>query len=162
MKELLLIAHNIRSSHNIGSIFRSAECFGVTHIILSGYSPYPRTTNDTRLPHLAEKIHEQIHKTALGTEDLVPFTYQESLDLYKLRGQGYTIAALEQSESSIPLGSYAAADKLALLLGEERYGIPKDILRICDVILEIPMSGTKESLNVSVATGIALYGLCQT
>lgn len=159
MTRLVLIAHNIRSTHNIGSIFRSAECFGVEKIILTGYSPYPIIDNDPRLPHLADKIHRQIHKTALGTENIVSFEYAELPPLDALKNNGYTIAALEQHDNSKRIREYNPPGKIALLLGEERYGITPDMLEHCDTILEIPMTGTKESLNVSVATGIALYEL---
>jgi tRNA G18 (ribose-2'-O)-methylase SpoU len=161
MTKLILIAHNIRSTHNIGSIFRSAECFGVDKIILTGYSPYPKVDNDTRLPHLAEKIHQQIHKTALGTETKVTFSYSEVPPIASLKEKGFVITALEQHVNSIPLRDYSPPEKMVLLLGEERYGITTDLLNMCDQILEIPMTGTKESLNVSVATGIALYDIMQ-
>ena len=80
MPKITLLLHNIRSTHNVGAIFRTAEGFGVQQIILSGYTPYPKTTNDPRLPHIADKLTSQIHKTALGAENMVPFTYYESLD----------------------------------------------------------------------------------
>ncbi len=159
MPEIILIAHNIRSTHNIGSIFRTAEGFGVKKIIMSGYTPYPRTPNDSRLPHIAEKLTNQIHKTALGAETLVSFEYHESPPLQELKESGYQLVALEQNERSIYLQDYSAPEKVALLLGEEVEGVPEDLLDICQDIIEIPMVGRKESFNVSVATGIALYGL---
>ena len=159
MPEIVVIAHNIRSTHNIGSIFRTAEGFGVSRIILSGYSPFPRIENDTRLPHISEKLTKQIHKTALGAELLVPFIYQELPPIQVLKQTGYRIVALEQNERSIVLSSYSPPEKIALLLGEEVHGITQDLITQCDDIIEIPMSGKKESFNVSVATGIALYGL---
>lgn len=161
MPEIIVIAHNIRSTHNVGAIFRTAEGFGVTRIILSGYTPYPKIIKDTRLPHIAEKLHTQIHKTALGAEALVPFEYQETPNLAALQAAGYRIAGLEQATTSIALPSYTAPNKIALLLGEEVQGIPEELLRHCEDILEIPMVGEKESFNVSVATGIALYHLSQ-
>lgn len=157
--EIIVIAHNIRSTHNIGSIFRTAEGFGVSKIILSGYSPYPVTKNDTRLPHIANKLTAQIHKTALGAETMVPFEYQEIPDLDTLHLAGFTVLGLEQDARSSVLPDYNAPDKTALLLGEEVHGIEKDLLDKCDDIIEIPMRGQKESFNVSVATGIALYAL---
>jgi tRNA G18 (ribose-2'-O)-methylase SpoU len=159
MPEIILIAHNIRSTHNVGSIFRSAEGFGVSKIILSGYTAYPLLDNDTRLPHIAEKLHSQIQKTALGTEKLVPFEYQEEVNLKTLKDAGYRIVGLEQSSRSVMLNDYAAPNKIALLLGEEVHGIEQSLLDQCDDIIEIPMHGQKESFNVSVATGIALYAL---
>jgi len=159
MSEIIVIAHNIRSTHNVGSIFRTCEGFGIKHIIISGYTPYPRQANDTRLPHIAEKLTKQIHKTALGAEAMVSFEYQENLDLQILKNNGYTIVGLEQNERSIMLKDYTSPDKIALLLGEEVEGISSDLIAECDDIIEIPMSGQKESFNVSVAAGIALYAL---
>lgn len=159
MTEIILIAHNIRSTHNVGSIFRSAEGFGVKRIILSGYTPYPKLPNDPRLPHIANKLTQQIHKTALDAETLTPFNYQESPDLDALRRLGYRIVGLEQDERSVMLPDYHVTDKIALLLGEEVEGITAELRAQCDDLIEIPMHGQKESFNVSVATGIALYGL---
>lgn len=166
MPELIVIAHNIRSTHNVGAIFRTAEGFGVSKIILSGYTPYPRLVTqdsqanpDNRLPHIAEKLTTQIHKTALGAETLVPFEYQELPDLDALRKDGFTIVGLEQDERSVLLQDYTPPQKIALLLGEEVHGIEADLRNKCDDLIEIPMKGQKESFNVSVATGIALYGL---
>lgn len=159
MPEIIIIAHNIRSTHNIGSIFRTSEGFGVTKIILSGYSPYPTSNNDGRLPHIANKLTAQIHKTALGAETMVPFEHQEQLDLGKLRQKGFTIVGLEQDIQSNTLSEYQPPNKIALLIGEEVNGISKDLINQCDDLIEIPMSGKKESFNVSVAVGIALYAL---
>lgn len=160
MPEIIVIAHNIRSTHNVGAIFRTADGFGITKIILSGYTPYPKLiSGDTRLPHIAEKLTKQIHKTALGAEATVPFEYHEELNLKELHTAGYRIAALEQSPRSTFLNQYKAPEKIALLLGEEVEGIPEDLLEQCDDIIEIPMKGSKESFNVSVAAGVAMYGL---
>lgn len=159
MPEIIVIAHNIRSTHNVGAIFRTAEGFGVTKIILSGYTPYPTLASDTRLPHISTKLTNQIHKTALGAEGIVPFEYHETLNLSALKSAGYRIVALEQAPNSTPITTYKAPEKIALLLGEEVEGITKDLLAQCDDILEIPMIGKKESFNVSVAAGIALYQL---
>ena len=169
MSEITLLAHNIRSTYNVGAIMRTAEGFGVRQIIFSGYTPYPDLrlgnpqTIDPRLPHLTEKLTTQIHKTALGAETMLPFTYiadirqwlAENADTKRL-----PVVALEQSASSMALDTFRPPDRFALLLGEEVYGIEPDILARCDHIVEIPMRGAKESFNVSVAAGIALYGLC--
>lgn len=159
MPKIILIAHNIRSTHNVGSIFRTAEGFGVEKIILSGYTPYPTIEHDTRLPHIRDKITAQIHKTALGAETMVPFEYRETLDLGTPDLAGYEIVALEQHAQSISLRDYHPSERIALLLGEEVHGVPVHLLDQCDTIVEIPMHGRKESFNVSVATGIALYAL---
>ncbi len=159
MPEIVVIAHNIRSTHNVGAIFRTSEGFGIAKIILSGYTPYPRIASDIRLPHIAEKLTDQIHKTALGAETMVPFEYIEQPPLDDLKNQGYRIVALEQSDTSVLLPDYQPPQKVALLLGEEVHGITDELLTLCDDTIEIPMKGQKESFNVSVAAGIALYAL---
>lgn len=160
MPEIIVIAHNIRSTHNVGAIFRTADGFGISKIILSGYTPYPRLSHgDTRLPHIADKLEKQIHKTALGAERTVPFEYQEEPDLEALRSDGFRIVGLEQSSRSTFLNEYKAPEKIALLLGEEVEGITTDLLEQCEDVLEIPMNGAKESFNVSVAAGVAMYAL---
>jgi tRNA G18 (ribose-2'-O)-methylase SpoU len=159
MPEIIVIIHNIRSTYNVGSIFRTCEGFGVTKIILSGYSPYPKTKNDARLPHISSKLTAQIHKTALGAEAMVPFEYRTQLDPTTLRAEGYRIVGLEQDNRAVQLADYPVPDKLALILGEEVEGIDNALRDMCDDLIEIPMHGKKESFNVSVATGIALYHL---
>lgn len=159
MPEIIVIAHNIRSTHNVGAIFRTAEGFGVTKIYLTGYTPYPVLSNDTRLPHIANKLESQIHKTALGAEKIVPFSHEEVPPIEQLKAEGYRIVGLEQSSRSTLLQTYTAPEKIALLIGEEVHGITEELLAQCEDIIEIPMVGQKESFNVSVATGIALYAL---
>ena len=159
MPDIIVIAHNIRSTHNVGAIFRTAEGFGVSKIILSGYTPYPKISKDSRLPHISDKLTSQIHKTALGAEELVPFEHVELPPLSTLKETGYRIVGLEQADRSITLKDYTSPDKIALLIGEEVHGIEQDLLEQCEDIIEIPMVGKKESFNVSVATGIALYAL---
>ena len=159
MPEIIVIAHNIRSTHNVGAIFRTCEGFGVKKIILSGYTPYPQLPNDPRLPHIAEKLTSQIHKTALGAETMVPFEHQEIPNLTQLKAVGFKIVGLEQDSRAVPLPDYISPSKVVLLLGEEVEGITIDLRNQCDDLVEIPMKGKKESFNVSVATGIALYGL---
>lgn len=159
MREIIVVANNIRSTHNVGSIFRTSEGFAVTKIILSGYTPYPEIESDTRLPHIREKITAQIHKTALGAEDLVPFEYQSELDISLLKSGGYRIVGLELDDRAINISDYRPTEKIVLLLGEEVEGISEDIRDQCDDLIEIPMRGQKESFNVSVACGIALYQL---
>lgn len=161
MTEIIVIAHNIRSTHNVGSIFRTSEGFGVRQIILSGYTPYPSIDSDTRLPHIATKLHSQIHKTALGAEEMVPFEFQETPDIAALKSAGYRIIGLEQDKRSIMLKNYQVPEKVVLLLGEEVEGLTAELRDACDDLVEIPMYGQKESFNVSVATGIALYQLSQ-
>ena len=159
MSEIIIVAHNIRSTHNIGSIFRTAEGFGVKKIILSGYSPYPETIDDKRLPHIREKITNQIHKTALGAEKMVPFEYQEFPDFTRYSSLGYKIVGLEQDKTSTLIHNYIKPEKILLVLGEEVHGIQDEINNKCDEFIEITRHGKKKSFNVSVATGIALFVL---
>jgi 23S rRNA (guanosine2251-2'-O)-methyltransferase len=159
MPEITVLAHNIRSTHNIGAIFRTCEGFGVKKLILSGYSPHPTLPDDPRLPHISEKLTAQIHKTALGAEMIVPFEYHEIPDIATYKVAGYCIVGLEQDVRSTLLPNYESPEKILLLLGEEVHGIPQELRDECDDLIEIPMKGQKESYNVSVATGIALYGL---
>ena len=158
MRTITLVLHNIRSTHNVGAIFRTAEGFGVTKIICSGYTPYPLLENDVRLPHIAHKLTAQIHKTALGAESMVPFSYYETIEEW-IKSYEFPIIALEQTVNSIQLEQFKAPDTFALLLGEEVQGIDENILGLCSNAVEIPMVGKKESFNVSVANGIALYQL---
>lgn len=156
---LTVIAHNLRSTYNVGSIFRTCEGFGVNQLILSGYTPYPKLDKgDLRLPHESAKISRQIHKTALGAETIVPFDYVIDIHVW-IREYGGTVVALEQTPSSVPLSSYRPEGEVALLLGEEVSGISPELLELCEIAVEIPMKGQKESFNVSVACGIALYAL---
>lgn len=164
--EITLLVHNIRSAHNVGAIFRTAEGFGVRRIVLSGYTPYPDLAlmgqRDPRLPHIAEKLTAQIHKTALGAETMVSFEYVEDVRAWLCHNDEHAmlpVIALEQAPDSVPLPGFTPPAACALLLGEEVHGIEDDLLAWCDHTVEIPMYGQKESFNVSVAAGIALYGL---
>jgi 23S rRNA (guanosine2251-2'-O)-methyltransferase len=159
--QISVVAHNVRSTHNVGSIFRTCDGFGVQHLYISGYTPYPEVENDTRLPHILQKLTADISKTALGAEKTVPFSYishiASTLDAFK--AHGYKIVGLEQDESAIALPEFTPSDKIILILGEEVDGISAELRQKCDQFIEIPMKGQKESFNVSVAAGIALYGL---
>ena len=159
MPEIIILAHNIRSTHNVGSIFRTAEGFGVKKIIFSGYTAYPTVDNDPRLPHISEKLTQQIHKTALDAERFVPFEYVEVPPLASLKAAGYRLIGLEQTDCSVLLPDYKAPNRLVLMIGEEVNGIDQAFIDQCDDLIEIAMVGKKESFNVSVATGIALYAL---
>lgn len=162
--QLVVIAHNIRSTHNVGSILRTADGFGVSHVYLTGYTPYPTQANDTRLPHERDKITAQIRKTALGAETTVPTQYSpDPLHILNdLKAAGFTVVALEQTPTAASLDTFSPPNNCALLLGEEVRGITPELLNMCDVAVEIPMRGRKESFNVSVAAGIALYQLSKT
>jgi tRNA G18 (ribose-2'-O)-methylase SpoU len=158
--EIVVIAHDIRSTHNVGSLLRTCEGLGVQGIYFTGYTPYPRLPHeDPRLPHIADKLDKQIHKTALDAERLVPWFVTEDVTacIADLKNQGYVVAALEQSDTSVPLPDFKAPSKIVLLLGREVEGIEANLLAHCDVTLEIPMFGKKESFNVVQAAAMALY-----
>lgn len=161
MRSIVLIAHNIRSSHNVGSLLRTAEGLGVTTVYLTGYTPYPRSDNDKRLPHLAAKVHNQIRKTALGAETLQDWKHDDNITalITRLKKEGYSICALEQTEKSLPLPDFKPTGPLALIVGREVSGIEAEVLADCHIILEIPMAGKKESFNVAAAAAIALYDI---
>ena len=150
-QEKILILDNIRSTHNVGSIFRTADAVGISKIYLVGVTPAPidrfgRERND-------------ISKVALGAEKNIKWEHIENiLDIIgSLKKEGFEIVALEQSENSVDYKEFVSPNKMALILGEEVSGIEKETLDVCDSIIEIPMRGEKESLNVSVATGVALF-----
>jgi len=161
--EIIVLAHNIRSVLNLGSILRTAEGFGVKKVYLSGYTP----NWHEGLPHVREKMLKQIHKTALGAETMVPSEYVSDLDakISELKSAGWRVLGLEQDPRSILLpnlrkgSTLTQKSKVAILLGEEVNGIEEQLRDLCDDLIEIPMHGRKESFNVAVATGIALYAL---
>lgn len=159
MRHIILMAHNLRSAHNVGSMLRTAEGLGVEKVYLTGYTPYPEISDDNRLPYLAAKINKQIAKTSLGAENSVEWRHEEEIKplLSKLKKHGFTIAALEQAPGSIKLPDYRAPEKLAVLVGREVEGIEPEVLRLCDEVVEIPMFGEKESFNVVQAAAMALY-----
>lgn len=159
MRQLIVIAHNLRSTHNIGSLLRTSEGMGVSRMWLTGYSPYPLLDEDDRLPHLAQKIAKQISKTALGAEQTLKWSRTTDIAalIADLKQQGYTIAAIEQAAKSTKLPDFVPPQKLVLIVGREVEGIEPAVLALCDQILEIPMFGSKESFNVVQAAAMALY-----
>lgn len=161
MRELIVIAHDMRSTHNVGSLLRTAEGLGVRKVYLTGYTPYPLAPDDSRLPHLSKKLDEQIDKTALGAAKLLPWEYAQDVRsvIEHLQREGYHVAALEQTAAAINLHEYDAPEKVALLLGTEVDGLPPDLLKLCKPHLIIPMAGRKESFNVVQAAAMALYRL---
>ncbi len=162
MKELGVILNNIRSCHNVGSILRTAEFFGFKKVWFVGVTPYPTLESDHRLPHISEKLDKQIAKVSLGAENNLDMEYCEDLSnlAKKLKDEGWYIAALEQDETSTSLNSFnTEKNKVAIVLGTEVTGLDKSDLDLMDEIIEIPRTGTKESLNVSVAFGIIAASL---
>lgn len=162
MRNIVLIAHNLRSCHNVGSLLRTAEGLGVQTVLLSGYTPYPLLPEgkvDTRLPHEARKLHRQIQKTALDAETSQPWQRVEDITgtIQTLKDDGYMVAAIEQSSQSISLPSFSPPQNIALLVGREVEGIEPEVLAMTDTVLEIPMFGSKESFNVVQAAAMSLY-----
>jgi 23S rRNA (guanosine2251-2'-O)-methyltransferase len=162
MRTVVLVIHNVRSTLNVGSMFRTAEGLGVEKIFLTGYTPYPESNNDSRLPHQRRKISLQIHKTALGAEQLVKWQHLEELDecAKELTKGGYELFALEQTPKAVHLAKFKTGTRVALVVGNELTGLDKKALKLTQNHVQIPMSGRKESFNVAVAAGIALYHLC--
>jgi 23S rRNA (guanosine2251-2'-O)-methyltransferase len=161
MTDNVLVVHDIRSAHNVGSILRSAACFGIAHVYLGGYTPYPLAANDERLPHIANKVHKTIVKTSLGAEQTQAWSHYTDISqlLTDLRERGFRIAALELTEGAVPIDQAQLDTPTALLVGREVEGISTELLNQCDIIYKICQTTAKESLNVSVATAIACYQL---
>ncbi|HAE36928.1 MAG: tRNA/rRNA methyltransferase SpoU [Candidatus Nomurabacteria bacterium GW2011_GWF2_35_66] len=151
----ILILPDIRSAINVGAIFRTADAVGIDMIYLVGCTPRPTDQYG--------RIQKDIGKSALGAETWIKWEYKESLMplIKKLKKEGYEIVALEQSEKSIDYRKYKKPLKMAFILGPEVTGLDKKVLKVCDKIVEIPMYGKKESLNVSVACGVALFRILQ-
>ena len=145
-----VVLDNIRSAYNVGSIFRTADAARIRHIYITGYTPTPE--------------HRSVAKTALGAEHTVPWSHAPNAFalLDQLRADGVTLAALEQTDTPTHIESVTAERfPLAFVLGNEVSGVQQEILDRCDLALEIPQYGAKHSLNVSVAFGIAAYGLVE-
>lgn len=144
---LTVVLDNIRSLHNIGSVFRTADAFLIEKIILCGVSCTPP--------------HPELHKTALGAEDSVEWIYVESTleAVQGLKNEAYFVFAIEQAHGSVSLNDLSVnpLNKYAVVLGNEVKGVQQSVVDLCDACLEIPQLGTKHSLNVSVASGIVLW-----
>ena len=145
---LVVVLDNIRSAHNVGSAFRTADAFGIDKVLLCGISAVPPSA--------------EIRKSALGAEDAVPWQhFDDTLDAVNaLHEQGFTVIAVEQTVHSLKLGRDFAREpgrKYALVFGNEVYGVQQDVVDACDLSLEIPQYGTKHSLNVSVSVGVVLW-----
>jgi len=158
-KKIYVILHNIRSLYNVGSIFRTADAAGVRKIFLTGYTPAPTDRFG--------KIRTEIHKTALGAEKTIEWQKYKDIGklIAKLKAYGSRtsivafIVGVEQSLKSINYEKFKPRYPLVLIFGNEVRGLSKQILKKCDQIIEIPMHGKKESLNVSVTAGIILFSV---
>jgi 23S rRNA (guanosine2251-2'-O)-methyltransferase len=146
----ILILHDIRSSQNVGALLRSADAVGITRVYLTGITPLPIDRFG--------RPNNQLIKTSLGAELTVPWEHAEIESiLSNLKRQGTSIIAVEQSVHAVDYKTIKQMGAMAVLLGNEVTGIPAEVLKEVDIIAEIPMRGKKESLNVSVAGGIALF-----
>ena len=152
---LVVLLNNIRSSHNVGSIFRTADAVGVEKIYLCGITPGPKDKYG--------RINKKLAKVSLGAENNVAYEHHKSASslIGRLKKEGHKILALEQNKKSVNIFKFRPVKKFkyALVLGEETRGLPEGILKKADKILEIPQKGQKESLNVSVAFGVAVFNL---
>jgi tRNA G18 (ribose-2'-O)-methylase SpoU len=151
---LVVVLDNVRSQHNIGAVFRTADAFRLERLVLCGICCCPP--------------NDEIHKTALGAEETVDWTYfSDTLEAVKaLREQGFRICAVEQAHDSITLEDAraqltAAPVPTAIILGHEVFGVSQEVVDAADACIEIPQYGTKHSLNVSVTAGIVMYALAQ-
>lgn len=147
MSSIVILAHNIRSIWNIGTLFRTGDAFGVDHIHLTGYTAQPP--------------RKEISKTALGAEEWIPWSYtKDPLEaVEKRRSEGFLIVALEKNDRSIAINTLNSDKPICLIIGHEILGVNDELLNASDTVVHIAMQGKKESLNVAVATGIALYAL---
>lgn len=153
MHEISILLHNIRSAHNVGSIFRTADAAGVRRMYLSGYTPTPLDQ--------FKRPQKEIAKTALGAECSVPWEYVKSPAglIAKLKKEGVAIVGVEQDDRALDYRSFTPTNTTLVLLGNEVRGLSKGLRDRCDTLIEISMHGVKESLNVSVAAGIVLFAL---
>ena len=151
LSEVKVILHNIRSLHNVGSVFRSSDAFGISELILTGYTPTPP--------------RPEINKTAIGAEEFVNWRHFETATeiIDELKNDGYSILGMEQTTSSIPLNELNIQnyEKICLVMGNEVTGIDSKILSLMDEFVAIPQYGQKHSLNVSVAAAVMLYALLE-
>ena len=144
---IVVVLDNVRSMHNVGAVFRTSDAFLIDKIYLCGITATPP--------------HKEIHKTAIGAENSVDWEYvKDSNELVaKLKEDGYQIVTIEQTEGSVLLNEFEVdqSQKYAIVMGNEVDGVQQSIIDQCDTCIEIPQSGTKHSLNVSVCTGIILW-----
>lgn len=152
-RDIRLVLDNIRSVYNVGSIFRTAETLGISRIYCLGTTPAPLDRFGRKRSDLA--------KVALGAEEIIPWEYTESCLslLKKLKKENFQIIALEQADKSVDYKKVKVKTKAVIILGNEVEGVSSKLLKLANTIAEIPMAGKKESLNVSVATGVFLFRL---
>jgi tRNA G18 (ribose-2'-O)-methylase SpoU len=156
-----LILSDIRSIGNVGAMLRTADAANVELVYACGYTPYPLAQNDLRPAHVSNSNTRALAKTALGAEATMPVlhTGDTASAIREAKSHGFQIIVLEQSEKALNLYRFEPQGPIALVVGSEVGGVPAEIIALADTILEIPMLGAKESLNVATAAGIALYQL---
>ncbi|MFM6969844.1 MAG: RNA methyltransferase [Sediminibacterium sp.] len=145
-KPIVVVMDQIRSMHNVGSVFRTADAFLINGICLCGFTPQPP--------------HRDIHKTALGATESVDWMYYEQTAdaVTALKEQGYKVYAIEQTEGSIPLNAFVQNNEpIAFVFGNEVDGVDQEVIKLCDGVIEIPQWGMKHSLNISVAAAVVLW-----
>jgi 23S rRNA (guanosine2251-2'-O)-methyltransferase len=156
-RETIVVLDNIRSTFNVGSIFRTADCLDVSKIILCGVTPTPRDRFG--------RLRDDISKVALGAEKNIDWEYfpKTLWTIKQLKKEGYKVIVIEQSEKSVDYKkiNLNKTRKVAFVIGNEVDGISKPVLKLADKIAEIPMLGSKESLNVSVAFGVAMFRMLE-
>lgn len=154
--QLIVILHNIRSLHNVGSVLRTADGAGIGKVYMTGYTPSPVDEMG--------RIRKEIAKTALGAESSVAWEHIADVGrlIAKLKKEGFSIVSLEQDDDAVDYRVFQPTFPLALIAGNEVRGLSKVLLEKADASVMIPMRGKKESLNVSVAVAIALYRLTDT
>jgi len=145
--KVVVVLDNVRSMHNVGSVFRTADAFLIQSVYLCGYTPKPP--------------HRDIQKTALGATETVEWHYvSNTMEAVRLlKEKGYKIFAVEQAEGSVSLEKFNPEDNIAVIFGNEVEGVDVEVLKHCDACIEIPQFGTKHSLNISVAAGIVLWDI---
>lgn len=148
-RPIRVVLDDVRSRHNVGSIFRTADAFRIDGLDLCGFTPRPP--------------HREIEKTALGATGSVPWRHFDNvgLALERLRSEGWTIVAVEQTRLALPLESFspAAESRLAVVFGNELHGVSPTVVEACDVAVVLPQHGLKHSLNVAVCAGVVLWSL---
>ena len=155
-KEAVVILENVRSAHNVGAIFRTAESVGVAKLYLVGYTPAPIDRFGRSVPDL--------QKTALGADAMVPWEQRADIStlITELKNNGFSVVAVERTDTAVDYKAHVPGDRVAFIFGNEVDGVSPEAQIAADVVISLPMKGRKESLNVSVATGIVLYRLLDT
>ncbi len=145
MKEVIVLLDNVRSALNVGAIFRTCDGAGVKELILSGITPYPP--------------HPKVIKTSIGAEEHIKFEYlKDPKDrIVELKKEGFVVVSIEQTPKSKDFFREKLPEKVLIIMGNELTGVSSDLLKLSDLVLELPMNGVKNSLNVATTTGIVLY-----